>query len=223
MKNIKFIIVVLCFLLPLPACSNQAPKWQHDGTVSFGDVNIKTGLQNVYSALIVPGGVFLAGYKIDKQGVNYPYTVYVDEVSKGVKLWQQNKDVKDFFLYQEKAHFVDVEGGVQVYSDKAWHKAGFNLKPGSVVVLSEDFIVACKPAPMMKVAMIESGFCYSPQKKWEVKLSWRQVRPSICNGILTVVEDSKPKIVAHQIDIQSGNTLKSKILVKKVKDACHAF
>ena len=74
----------------------------------------------------------------------------------------------------------------------------------------------------MKVSA-ERGSCYSPQKKWDVDVNWGNITPSICNQVLTVVEDRAFEVTAQQFDMQTGELLNSKKLRTAVKDACHVF
>ncbi len=223
MKNIKkLLIVLLVCLLPFPACLGEGLQWRHDGSVSHGQRVIQTQLQSIYEALAVNDGIFLAGYKIDKVGVNYPYIAFVDQKLEEPRYWAQSADPKQFFEFDHRVHLLDVEGTLFFFEKEEWRQAAFSLKPDSIVVHSSNFLVACRPAPLM-MTDTELGCCYSPQKQWQVEVNWRSIKPAVCDGVLTVVEERGPKRIAHRIDLKSGKIVKSKQLTAPVEDACRAF
>ncbi|MDX2445556.1 MAG: hypothetical protein QNK30_17305, partial [Bacteroidales bacterium] len=78
MKDFKNYLLISFCLLSLLACSNTQLRWSYGGSVSSGANVLQTELQNFFVALPVDNGIFLAGYKIDEQGINYPYIVFVD-------------------------------------------------------------------------------------------------------------------------------------------------
>ncbi len=223
MKNIKkLLIFLLVCLLPFPACLGEGLQWRQDGSISLDQHVIQTQLQNVYEALAVNDGIFLAGYKIDKAGANYPCIAFVDKKLDEPHYWPQSIDPKQFFEFDHRVHLLNVEGKVFVFAKEAWQPAAFSLKPNSMVVHSSEFLVACRPAPLMMTDN-ELGCCYSPQKQWQVEVNWRSVKPAVCDGMLTVVDERGPKRLAHQIDMKSGKIVKSKQLTAPVEDACQAF
>ena len=197
-------------------------EWQYDGTISCGNYKIKTELQNVYSGLPVRDGIYLAGFKIDENGVNHPWIVFADKKLTDIKYWPQQSPVKHFFEYKKLVNFVNRSGEIHYFDGGIWHRSDLSLKPGSIIIFSDNYLIACKPSPLTKVSR-ERGSCYSPQKKWDVDVSWGNVTPSICNQILTVVEDRAFDITAHQFDMQTGELLKSKKLRTAVKDSCQTF
>lgn len=79
MKDIKFLFffILLC-ILPVSAFSGSLLEWQYDGTISCGNYKMKTELQNIYSGFPVSYGIYLAGFKIDENGINHPWIVFAD-------------------------------------------------------------------------------------------------------------------------------------------------
>jgi hypothetical protein len=156
------------------------------------------------------------GYKINGiTGINSCANHY------NIKYWPQHSVVTQFFEHNQHVNFLNKTG--EIYAlDGIWHRSDFSLKPGSIIIFSNNYLIACNPAPLMKVSK-KRGSCYSPQKKWDVDVSWRNITPSICNKVLTVVEDHAFEVTANQFDMQTGELLNRKKLRIAVKDACHAF
>jgi hypothetical protein len=222
MKDIKFLFffILLC-ILPVSAFSGSLLEWQYDGTISCGNYKMKTELQNIYSGFPVSDGIYLAGFKIDENGINHPWIVFADRKLTNIKYWPQHSVVTQFFEHNQHVNFLNKTG--EIYAlDGIWHRSDFSLKPGSIIIFSNNYLIACNPAPLMKVSK-KRGSCYSPQKKWDVDVSWRNITPSICNKVLTVVEDHAFEVTANQFDMQTGELLNRKKLRIAVKDACHAF
>ena len=171
MKDFKNYLLPLFCLFLFSACANTQLQWSYDVSVNRGANVLKTELQNFFAALAVDNGLFLAGYKIDERGINYPYIVYVDSNMNHVKYWEQPSGLKQFFQYQDRTYFLDENGVTSFYENDNWLKSDFIFKPDSIIIYSGEFFIACKPAPLMK-ASTERGSCYSPQKNWNVAVSW---------------------------------------------------
>ena len=212
--------LLLVCLLFLSACTNAELAWDYDGSVSQGGNRIKTKLDNTYSGLITEQGVFLAGYEIDSQGINHPFAALVQFDLGTVNYWPQTKDIKQFFQYQDNTYMLSSTGQTHLFQHKDWTEdQQLLLKANSIVIDSSPHIIACSPAPLMKTSHLR-GSCYSPGNGWEIELSWSLVKPALCGEYLTVIEDRSQTLKAHQINLISGNIVRSIELKTAVADAC---
>lgn len=219
MKIYKSTPPLLFLLIFVSACSSADLSWNYDGSVTMSGKQLKTGLQSAYSGFSNGEGVFIAGYKIDNKGINHPYAVFVDNELTMRSSWKRNRKVQQFFLYKKHTYLLDDLGRVELYENSTWVESSIKLQSNSIIVDSNEFIIACKPTPLMKTSE-NIGSCYSVQKSWKVDLSWRVVKPKICDNFLVVVEDSNREIKAHRIDINSGDILRSISISTPVEHVC---
>ncbi len=220
MKHFNYTNLLLACLLFLSACSSAELKWDFNGSVSLGKKYLKTNLDNTYSGLPTEEGLFLAGYKIDSQGINHPTAALVKQDLSDVTYWPQTEDIKQFFQYQQNVYLLSNTGQARLYQNNGWsEEQKIQLKENSIVIDSTHHITACTPAPLMKTAK-SRGTCYSPDKGWDIDVSWSSVKPALCGKYITVIEDRAHKIKAHQIDTISGDIVRSIEIKTAVDDVC---
>ena len=221
MKKFKLLIFILLSLYSLSGCAAPALAWKPDGTVSLGSNKINTHLDNTYASFNTNQGLFLAGFKIDKQGINTPYIAYVNTELK-LSTWVTNEPVNQFFQYQDKIHAVDMAGFVSIYSIDHWEQQTYALKPLSIVVYSKEMLIACVPAPLQKTDP-NRGQCYSITNNWVADINWRTIKPVVCGEYLTAIEDASPARRALQLNLSTGNIIHTKTVTVSVADVCRIF
>lgn len=219
MKTKKLLNFCYPIFILISACSNAEIHWNHDGTVTKDNIQIETDLQNTYTGYVSSNGIFLGGYKIDKSGVNYPHAVFVSNDLSSNIAWERNTEVQHFFSYNNETHLLDNVGNVELFENQAWKETSINLQPNSIIVESSDFIVACKPTPLMKIDT-KRGTCYSQENSWEININWRKIKPKMCGAYLIAVDSSGHKIIAHQINIKTGEINNSISMPKAINNIC---
>ncbi|AZZ91984.1 hypothetical protein EUZ85_15085 [Hahella sp. KA22] len=219
MKNFRLAFFTSTLFLSLTACAQQSFDWRYDGSVVSNGVTISTELQNAYSAFETPNGIYLAGFKIDKDSVNYPYIVFVGSSLKEKRSWPLTAMVEQFFEYESDLYIVDSEGSAFQLDGNDWKLTDLTFKPDSIIVSTSQDIIACNPTPMAKVAN-GTGSCYSVFKKWSVNANWRNTPPKVCNGVLIIQERKAGALRYLAIDTASGKLLKSLSTKEVVSDLC---
>lgn len=202
---VYFCLVLLC---SCSASGETVLKWEYDGTVKHGARQIKTKLQNTYYAFNSEDGIYLAGFVIDKMGVNHPYLVFVKNDLTEQYDWAQEATVEQVFTFNEQLYLLDEDGNTKRKSKEGWSEGGISFLPKSKVVYSNSDIIACVPSPLAKNSL-ENGNCYSLKKGWRVNLAWRSIQPAVCGDYLTTIEDNAEEIKGHEIDLDTGKIVKT--------------
>ncbi|WP_141215643.1 hypothetical protein [Hahella sp. CCB-MM4] len=219
MKNLKTLLLPLLLSISLVACGSDRLKWNYDGTVSSEERVIKTSLQNAYTAQETPSGLFLGGFKIDDQGINYPYIAYVSRDLSQQQEWPMDDMVSQIFVFDDQVYVVLSEGEALSLQGAEWNSSDLKFKPDSIVVWSDKDIIACTPSPLPK-ASTGQGSCYSLFNRWKVSANWQTQKPIVCEGYLLVPDRHGSEMVLRQIDITNGDVVKNKTLKKEVSDWC---
>lgn len=108
------------FLL-LTACNTNANgqlTWKEDGSV-IGSTGKKSNLdiQGIYDGLEHKGISYLAGFKIDKDGNNFPYIAQVSNDLSSTQYWAFEHIPNDIFIYKETVHVIAMDGEVYGLKD----------------------------------------------------------------------------------------------------------
>lgn len=223
MKQYNWIIAAV--LLLLSACqtnANGSPQWAEDGVVTgAGGKRLQLDIQGIYDSLNYAGQIYLAGFKIDKEGNNYPHIIQMHNDLSSVKYWPFDNIPNDIFVYHEEVHVTTTDGNVYSFQDEKWKLIDKKFPRESQVVHSDhkDDLVVCYPAAMEKTGEQNSG-CISTNKKWKLDFVWFTIVPKACNGKLHVVEGSGNSKLFKQIDLATGGILKSKPVKNLPEDIC---
>jgi len=210
-------------LILFASCSASGTSpltWKHDGSVF--DINkntVKLDMQNVYAGYEFNNELYVIGYKIDKEGINYPAAARISSNLKNAKSWLFESDLQDIFVVNNKIHISDAEGAVFLLDDLIWKLSKIKLKPDSKVIVSNKDVIACYPSSPFKISN-KIGACYSVNQDWSITVNWRKVTPRACLKYLYVYEKNNAKGVAKKIRLTDGEILASKFLNSIPKDLC---
>jgi len=223
MKKFKYLGAAM--LLALVACKTNAVSsvtWKADGKIANNAGQQKQlSITGVYDSLDYEGITFLAGFKIAKDGTNYPQLVSADESLTNIKYWDMEKIPSDIFVYQKAVHMADMDGSVYKLEKGQWQLAATTFPPESQVVYSDNNtdIILCYPASPLKNVMRESG-CKSLENKWKLDFVWITQQPKLCGNQLFVLEELESSSVLKKVDIKTGKVVFSEEIRKHADDIC---
>lgn len=214
----------LCLFLVIFVCHAEDTNiltWKPNGKISDASGHsVKLKLKGNYLGIMHNKALYVAGFEIDKAGVNHPMLARISVDLKDVKYWNIDTIAKDFFIYKADLHLNDANGNVYVLNNSNIDKANFKLKPNSTIIAANDDIVACYPSSMFK-AVKDIGACYSVQKKWSVTVNWLDVTPKICNDNLFAFEKNADTSLVKKIDLNDGKIIESIPVKAMPKDLCN--
>ena len=213
---------VLPLLTACQTSSTDSLKWAEDGVVtSMDDKKLQLDILGVYDNLSYAGQNYFAGFKIDKEGNNYPHIVRVGDDLSSVKYWPFEHIPNDIFIYQEKVHAVTTDGQVHTLQDEKWNPSDKKFPRESQVVYSDykNDLVVCYPAAMEKTGDHISG-CTSTSNNWNLDFVWLTIVPKVCNGKLHIVEENSISKLFKQVDLATGKILKSETVKNLPHDIC---
>lgn len=102
MKNTKVSLLVLLLVVAMNACARDSLQWDYDGSVSNGPSKVQTNLQNAYTAFQDINGIYLGGFTIDAEGINYPHITFVANDLSVRKSWPMDDSVSQFFHFKDQ-------------------------------------------------------------------------------------------------------------------------
>lgn len=193
-------------------------RWQANGQIESGQLRRKIDLRGITAGLQNGDGLWLAGYRKNRAGEFVPMVVLVAPGLKNAQSWPFKNSVQQFFTFEHDLYALDIAGAVFLRAGEKWQNSRLAFKPGSSVVWAQDFLIACRPTPDSREPLWR-GSCYSPQKKWEVMLDWRDKQPVKCGQWLVAVEAFSPP-VALQIDPENGKVVKKVVLKQDWAGGC---
>jgi hypothetical protein len=214
----KFIALVLLFI-SVEACSKSDITWKTDGSVSFGNNVIKLKMQNAYFGYKFNNGIYIIGFEIDKEGNNTPTLAWLNGQDKKPVYWAFDSVLQEIFVSDGQVSLLDIAGELYKLDQQQWVKLDLKLKPNSRIINADNGIIACNPAPLIKVTT-DYGACYSVAGKWEVKVNWRETMPKLCGDYLVAVEESQKGLTLKQYNKLNGDLASSKMLKKVPADLC---
>ena len=221
----KYNWIIAATLLLLTACQTNATgsfKWAEDGVVTGVDgKKLLLEIQGVYDNLSYAGENYFAGFKIDKEGNNYPYIVQIGNDLSSIKYWPFDQIPNDIFIYKEKIHVTSMDGQVYSLQDGKWTLTDKKFPHETQIVYSDnkENLVLCYPAAMEKTGNQDSG-CISTSNNWKLDFVWFTTVPEVCNGKLHIVEENNNSKLFKQIDLATGKTLKSEAVKNLPEDIC---
>ena len=221
----KYSWIVLATLLLSTACQTNAIgslKWSEDGVMTGLDgKKLKLDIQGIYDDLSYLGANYFAGFKIDKEGNNYPTIVQVPSDLSSVKYWPFEYIPNDIFIHQEKVHVITTDGQFYVLQDEKWNLIDKKFPRESQAVYSDykNDLVVCYPAAMEKTGDHISG-CTSTSNNWKLDFVWLTIVPKVCNGKLHIVEENSISKLFKQVDLATGKILKSETVKNLPHDIC---
>src|SRR6266536_1827211 len=107
--QVMAVTIVLLAFWPSPVCADNLPAvtWTGDGRVFRAGRSVRTELQSVSVAHPTADGIYLAGYKIDAKGVNYPRLIYVSGDLRTTKSWPFAESIAQVFSFRGGLHVLD--------------------------------------------------------------------------------------------------------------------
>lgn len=221
----KYKVFSAVALLLLTACKTNAdasPIWREDGLVTSADgKQQQLDIIGIYDALNYEGSIYLAGFKIDKEGTNYPHIAKINSDISAINYWPFEKIPNDIFVYQKNIHSVSTDGEVYKLENSDWHLTELTFPPDSHVVYSDNNtnLIVCYPAALAKAVVRQSG-CKSLNKQWKLDFVWQTQVPKICDGKLYAVAQEKDENIFKQIDITTGKEIFSSQLKQVPENLC---
>lgn len=217
-----FSLVALLLIASCKASEGTSVSWRPDGYVNNSEgKEQRLEITGVFDSLNYEGTTYLTGFKIDKDGINYPQIASIDSSVSKVVYWQVEKIPSDLFLYKNSVHFTDVDGDVYQLVSGTWQQTDMHFPPESQIVYSDNHteLVVCYPASPVKSTVRKSG-CKSLTKKWQQEFVWITQLPNICNNLLYAVEEmSNPKVL-RKIDMETGIVKESRNVKGEFDDLC---
>lgn len=221
----KYNWIISTALVLLAACNTNANgqlTWNEDGSV-IGSTGKKSHLdiQGIYDSLEYKGASYLAGFKIDKEGNNFPYIAQVPNDLSSTQYWAFERIPNDIFIYKETVHVIAMDGEVYELKDRKWNLIDKKFPRESQIVYSDhkDSLIVCHPASMEKTGAYNSG-CFSTNNNWRLDFIWFNVVPKVCNGQLYLVEESNNSKLFKQVDLVTGKVVKSSPVKNVSDDIC---
>lgn len=222
MKKYNWTLALL--LLTLAACQTNAKKmliWKEDGTIEgVTGKKIQLEIQGIYDSLDYAGVSYLAGFKIDSEGNNFPHIVQIQNDLSSIQYWSFEHIPSDIFLYKNAVHITTTNGQVYSLENKKWNliDVKFPREPQVVYSGQNSELVICHPASLEMTVNQESG-CFSTANNWKLNFVWFSVVPKVCGNTLYIVEEGEVKKI-KQIELATGKVLKSTIINKLPADIC---
>ncbi|MEJ2620639.1 MAG: hypothetical protein P8163_10355 [Candidatus Thiodiazotropha sp.] len=182
-------------------------SWNYGGTVfDSAGRTFQLDMQSAYDAIYFNKALYLIGFYIDKNRINYPRVAKINAILKDPVYWSFDHILEDIFTFRDKLYTSDSEGSVFTLIDSQWRQAAFKFEPQSIVVHANTDLVACYPSQQIKAAPSLGG-CYSLSKGWHTQLDWRSVKPEVCDHALYVFEENYKGKVIKQLDLEHGKVL----------------
>lgn len=222
----KYNWIISTALVLLNACNTNANgqlTWKEDGSV-IGSTGKKSHLdiQGIYDSLEYKGISYLAGFKIDNDGNNFPYIAQVLNDLSSTQYWAFERIPNDIFIYKETVHVIAMDGEVYGLKDGKWNLIGKKFPRESQIVYSDykDNLIVCHPASMEKTGDYNSD-CFSTTNNWRLDFIWFNIVPKVCNEQLYLVEESNNSKLFKQVDLLTGKVTKSSSVKNVPNDICN--
>lgn len=223
MKKSKYFGVAI--LLAVTACNTSANNpviWKADGHIAnSAGLQKQLEITGIYDSLSFQRVTYLAGFRIDKDGINHPQLVGTDTSLSNIHYWAFEKIPNDIFVYQKEVHVVDTDGGIYRLDKGAWRLTPERFPPDSKVVYSDSNAnaIVCYPASPLKNVVRASG-CKSLGNDWQLDFVWAAQSPKFCAGELYTIEERAGSYLLNKVNIKTGEIASSKTVVKIPDDIC---
>jgi hypothetical protein len=223
MRKFKYVgAVALLFLTACATSADTSVTWGEDGHVANSSgKQTRLEIQGIYDALNYAGFTYLAGFKIDKDGTNYPHIAKISNDLSAVNYWSFEKIPNDIFVYKLNIHSVSTDGEVYKLERGNWDLTNLRFPPDSQVVYSDNNsnAIVCYPAALAKAVTRQSG-CKSLINQWQLDFVWHTQVPKMCDGKLYAVSQEKDSNIFKKIDITTGKEIFSSQLKQVPEDLC---
>jgi hypothetical protein len=224
MKKFNWIIsTALVFLTACNTNANGPITWKEDGSV-LGNNGKKMHLeiQGIYDSLEYADVSYLAGFKIDKEGNNFPHIAQVRNDLSSVQYWAFEHIPNDIFIYKETVHVITMDGEIYSLKGGRWNVIDKKFPRESQIVYSDnkENLIVCHPASMEKMGDYNSG-CFSAATNWKLGFTWFNIVPKVCNGQLYIVEESDNEKLFKQVHLLTGTVVKSSLVKNVPDDICN--
>lgn len=214
MKNLNFITLLIA-ITTTSACASQTDVVsEQSSTLNSPNTNIiahapAATLDNSYLSRIFNGTQYIAGFSIDKNGINTPIISIEGNDGKS-RFYYPNEIVTDFFNYNNSTMAALLSGKTLLLENNQWISSGLKLPPNATVIYSEkDNIVTCSPLSPIK-SSDNRGSCSSVKPDWQTEIPWRTVTPKVCNDNIYAKIEPPNKLEYWEISIVDGTILSRK-------------
>lgn len=222
MKIYNWLLVTLLFTTACQINASGAPTWKTDGVVtSSRGKSVQLDIQGIYDGLNYKGFSYMAGFKVDGEGNNYPHIAQVSDDLSSLTYWPFEQIPNDIFVYKALIHVATMNGQVYSLQNEKWNLTQQQFPRESHVVYSDqqDKLVICYPASMEK-ASPRNGGCQSINSTWQLDFVWFSIVPKVCKGELYIVEENSESKILKRIDLTTGKILKATSLRNVPEDIC---
>jgi hypothetical protein len=221
----KFNLLFFCLYVILSACHAEALsdiKWMPNGTIITPDGKKHTlDIQSAYDGMTYLDTTYIAGFKINKDGINIPTLSVINSNLSAIKYWTFENSINDIFVYKNSVHVSDSRGNVYLFANEAWQKDELAFPVAAKVIFSDQHnqIIVCSPASLLKEGSSDSG-CYSINANWKYSFFWQHTTPKVCSGKLHIFEESRTGGMLRVLSIKTGDILFSKKIKTAPKNIC---
>lgn len=223
MNKYGFFGFITIILLTIGKANAEASiTWREDGLITSTDgKQHQLYIQGIYDALNYEGSAYLAGFKIDEEGTNYPHVAKISGDLSSINYWSFEKIPNDIFVYQGKIQLVTKDGEIYKFEKNNWHLTSVRFPADSQIVYSDKKanLVVCHPESMEKTGDYNGG-CFSTNNDWRLNFIWFTIVPKVCNGQLYIVEEYSESKIRKHIDLATGKILKSDSVKNLPEDIC---
>jgi len=227
MKKFKALLAPALIIATINTCqANEISyfRWKGNGTVTNSDKKkIRIDIQSAYRGIEYDNKLYVAGFAVDKEGINTPKVAEVSKNLSGIRYWTFENSIKDLFIYKNSMYTNDSNGGVFRLNSGNWEKSELSFPENTRIIFTDkaEKLIACHPAPMQKEAPNRDGGCFSLNPAWHSHFVWFVDTPKLCSNFLYVYENKTPKSgLIKALSLETGQVVHEKLVAKPPKDLC---
>ena len=224
MKKFNFLssFLITCFLISsCQANTTNEVKWSEDGKITVPNgKKISLEIQSAYDGLTYLDKTYIAGFKIDKDGNNFPYIVVISHDLSTINYYKFDGIINDIFVHKNAIYANDNSGKVFSFDGKQWPETALVFPVDSFVAYSDNSaeLVVCNRASLLKEGDHNNSGCYSLEKKWKYNFFWTTHQPKVCDGKLYLIDSTADNFKV--LSLESGKALSSKAIKNIPSDLC---
>ena len=221
MKNLYFLCNLIFFICIASNCRANDIQWSEDGEITTSNgKKISLEIQGAYDGLTYLDKTYIAGFKIDKDGNNFPYIVVISHDLSTINYYKFDGIINDIFVHKNAIYANDNSGKVFSFDGKQWPENSMIFPADSFVAYSDNAaeLVVCNGASLFKEGDHDGSGCYSLEKKWKYSFFWTTHQPKMCEGKLYLIDSTVENFKI--LSIESGKFLSSKTVKNIPQDLC---